>query len=86
MEDSTNVCCAFCKIVLPKHEARHLTDGWRFVCNNQSLPYWKGCRGKLWEIDFPDTRWQDWTYEEHASQQMQQKMHALEQLMKTAKL
>ena len=85
MEDNTNVCCAFCKTVLPEREARPMTDG-RFVCQNQSLPSVKGCRGKLWEIEFPNQRWEDWTYEEHARQQMQQKMHALEQKMKTANL
>ena len=86
MEDNTNVCCAFCKTVRPEREARLLTDGSRFVCRNQCLPYWKGCRGKLWEIEFPNQRWEDWTYEEHARQQMQQKMHALEQKRKTANL
>ena len=85
MEDGPNVKCAFCEKVQPMCWARPVT-GRRFVCRNQSLPSVKGCRGDLWEIDFPDKRWQDWTYEEHASQQMQQKMHALEQKMKTANL
>ena len=73
MEILLCVSCAACNQLQAKDEARPLTDG-RWVCANQNLRLGvKGCRGDLWHQDFPDRKWEDWTYEEHVRVQHQPK-------------
>ena len=75
MEDGPNIKCAFCEKVQPMCWARPLTDR-RFVCRNQSLPDVMGCRGRLWQKEWPGKEWDQWTYAEHECEHQQQRLEA----------
>ena len=75
MEDGPNIKCAFCEKVQPMCWARILTDR-RFVCRNQSLPDVMGCRGRLWQKEWPGKEWDQWTYAEHEREHQQQRLEA----------
>ena len=85
MEDGPNVKCAFCEKVQPMCWARAVTSvtGCRFVCNNQWLPDVMGCRGRLWQKEWPGKEWDQWTYAEHEREHQQQKLEACVQILRS---